>query len=90
MPWRKIALPLLLLLIILAPVVAAPFYVTLLNYIGLFTIVTLGLVLLTGVAGMTSFGQAAFCGIGAYATAVLTTQCALSPWLALIAALAIT
>jgi len=29
----------------------------------------LGLVLLTGVGGLTSFGQAAFVGIGAYATA---------------------
>ena len=31
--------------------------------------VALGLVLLTGVGGMTSFGQAAFVGVGAYATA---------------------
>ena len=30
--------------------------------------------LLTGVAGQTSFGQAAFVGIGAYATAFLTTR----------------
>ena len=30
--------------------------------------------LLTGVAGLISFGQAAFVGIGAYATAVLTTR----------------
>ena len=47
---------------------------TLGNYIGLYSIVALGLVLLTGVAGQTSFGQAAFVGIGAYTTAVLTTQ----------------
>ena len=31
------------------------------------------LVLLTGVGGLTSFGQAAFVGVGAYTTAVLTT-----------------
>ena len=46
------------------------FWVTLGNYIGLYSIVALGLVLLTGVAGQTSFGQAAFVGIGAYTTAV--------------------
>ena len=52
--------------LLLAPVAAPPFWVTLLNYIGLYSIVSLGLVLLTGVAGQTSFGQAAFVGLGAY------------------------
>jgi ABC-type branched-subunit amino acid transport system permease subunit len=42
--------------------VLSPFYVTLLNYIGLYAMVALGLVLLTGVGGLTSFGQAAFVG----------------------------
>ena len=45
------------------------FWIAQLNYIGLFAITTLGLVLLTGVAGLTSFGQAAFVGIGAYTAA---------------------
>ena len=49
------------------------FTVTMLNYIGLYSIVAMGLVLLTGVGGMTSFGQAAFVGIGAYATAWFCT-----------------
>jgi len=40
-------------------------------------------VLLTGVGGLTSFGQAAFCGFGAYTTAVLTTAYGVSPWLTL-------
>lgn len=70
-------------LIALAPAFIPEFYVTLLNYIGLFSIVTLGLVLLTGVAGLTSFGQAAFVGLGAYATAVLTTAYGISPWFTL-------
>ena len=77
-------------LIAVAPVVAPAFYVTLLNYIGLYSLVALGLVLLTGVAGQTSFGQAAFVGLGAYTTAVLTTQYGWSPWLTLIVALAAT
>ncbi len=56
------------------PLAAPQFWVTLGNYIGLYSIVALGLVLLTGVAGQTSFGQAAFVGIGAYTTAYLTTR----------------
>ena len=47
----------------------------------------MGLVLLTGVGGLTSFGQAAFCGFGAYTTAVLTTAYGVSPWLTLPASL---
>ncbi len=76
--------------ILAAPVVAPAFYVTLLNYIGLYSLVALGLVLLTGVAGQTSFGQAAFVGVGAYTTAVLTTQYGFSPWTTLVIAISIT
>ncbi|MDE1169127.1 MAG: branched-chain amino acid ABC transporter ATP-binding protein/permease [Pseudomonas sp.] len=65
-----------------APLLLPAFYVTLLNYIGLYTLVVLGLVLLTGVGGMTSFGQAAFVGVGAYTTAWLTTAQQLPGWLA--------
>jgi ABC-type branched-subunit amino acid transport system ATPase component/ABC-type branched-subunit amino acid transport system permease subunit len=65
------------------------FWITLANYIGLYSLVSLGLVLLTGIAGMTSFGQAAFVGIGAYASAVLTTAYDASPWVGLIAGIAL-
>jgi len=83
----------------LGPLVLPEFYVTLLNYIGLYAIVTLGLVLLTGVGGLISFGQAAFVGLGAYSTAYLSTAIDLpvwlapfgnSPWLALLAGLLLT
>jgi len=88
-----------LVLLALVPRLLPEFYVTLLNYIGLYAIVALGLVLLTGVGGLTSFGQAAFVGLGAYTTAYLTTAGELpgwlapfgaSPWLALLAGLALT
>jgi ABC-type branched-subunit amino acid transport system ATPase component/ABC-type branched-subunit amino acid transport system permease subunit len=72
------------------PVHVPEYWVTLLNYIGLYSIVAIGLVLLTGIGGMTSFGQAAFVGIGAYATAFLTTQYGVSPWFALIAGVVVT
>ena len=73
-----------------APLWAAEFTITLLNYIGIYALVVLGIVLLTGVGGMTSFGQAAFVGIGAYATAWLTATHGASPWLGLLFALAVT
>jgi len=60
-----------------------PFWLVLINNIGLAALVAMGLVLLTGVGGLTSFGQAAFCGFGAYTTAVLSTAYGVSPWLTL-------
>lgn len=72
------------------PVRMPEYWITLLNYIGLYSIVAIGLVLLTGIGGMTSFGQAAFVGVGAYSTAYLTTQFGVSPWLALIVGVVLT
>ena len=58
-----------------------PFTITLLCYIGLYALVAVGLVMLTGVGGMTSFGQAAFVGLGAYATAWICTSPTAAEWL---------
>lgn len=66
------------------------FWITLANYVGLYSLVALGLVLLTGVTGMTSFGQAAFVGLGAYASAYLSTTWNVSPWIGLFAGLSLT
>jgi ABC-type branched-subunit amino acid transport system permease subunit len=66
------------------------FTVTIINYIGLAALVALGLVLLTGIGGLTSFGQAAFVGLGAYATAYLTTRHGMSPWGTLVVGMAVT
>ena len=73
----------------LAATLAAPLlpvpnsWLTLADYAGISAVVTLGLVVLTGVGGMTSFSQATFMAFGAYATALLTTQAGWSPWLTL-------
>jgi branched-chain amino acid transport system permease protein len=72
------------------PLLSQGFIITLMNYIGIYTLVTLGLVLLTGCGGITSFGQAAFVGIGAYATAYLTTALGWSPWVGLLAGIVLT
>lgn len=56
-------------------------------YVGMASLVAIGLVVLTGVGGMTSFGQAALMGIGSYTTAVLSVSYGWSAWAALPAAL---
>ena len=91
-PWsRRLAPALLLAVLAVLPLLPVPeFWITQLNYIGMFALVALGLVLLTGVGGLTSFGQAAFVGVGAYTTALLSARYGLSPWLGLAAGLAIT
>ena len=79
---RRYALLAFALLLVLMPQLPVPeFWITQANYIGLYTLVALGLVLLTGVAGLTSFGQAAFVGLGAYTAAYLTVTHGVSPWL---------
>jgi ABC-type branched-subunit amino acid transport system permease subunit len=73
-----------------APAILQSFTITLMNYIGIYALAALGLVLLTGCGGLTSFGQAAFVGIGAYATAWYTSVHGGSPWIGLVLALAFT
>ena len=88
---RRYGLPALVITLALLALLPVPdFWITQLNYIGLYSLVCLGLVLLTGVAGLTSFGQAAFVGIGAYATAWVTLNTGWSPWVGLLVGLAIT
>lgn len=78
--------PLIILTVI---VLALPFFVhaphlfTLLILIGLYAIATIGLSLLIGYAGQVSLGHAAFFGIGAYVSGMLTAKLTLSPWLAM-------
>jgi len=81
----------LLVLLFAVPVLPVPeFWITQLNYIGLNAIVALGLVLLTGVSGLTSFGQAAFVGLGAYTAAYLATAMNVSPWISVFVGVAVT
>jgi branched-chain amino acid transport system permease protein len=82
--------------IFIVPVAALPFLpvpeilITQANYVGLQALAVMGLVLLTGICGLMSFGQAAFIGIGAYSTAYLTTHFDISPWVSLVAGLGTT
>lgn len=58
--------------------------------IGLYSLVALGLCLLIGYAGQVSLGHAAFFGLGAYSSAILTTRFHWDPWLALLAGVLLT
>jgi branched-chain amino acid transport system permease protein len=91
MSMRRYALIIFAVLLAVLPLLPVPeFWITQLNYIGLYALVVIGLVLLTGVAGLTSFGQAAFVGVGAYTTAYLSLNFGLSPWLNVFVGLALT
>ncbi|TFZ06274.1 branched-chain amino acid ABC transporter ATP-binding protein/permease [Ramlibacter henchirensis] len=82
---QRFAFPAFAALMLLLPALPVPdFWITQSNYIGMYALVALGLVLLTGVAGLTSFGQAAFVGVGAYSAAFLAVKMSGSPWLALL------
>lgn len=60
-----------------------PWKLGILNLIALHALVVLGLNLFIGYAGQISLGHAAFFGLGAYGSAVLTTAYAWPPWAAL-------
>ncbi len=83
--WRGwLAAMVLLAALALLPLVATRYLLSVMIVVGLHGIVALGLNLLMGYAGQVSLGQAAFYGIGAYASASLTVKFGVSPWLALV------
>lgn len=87
---RWLGVLILALLILLFPmVITQSFYLTQATFAGIYAIVAIGLGLLMGYAGQISLGQAAFYGVGAYTTAVLTTTLGWSPWISLLFALLI-
>ena len=74
---------------LLTPLVLGIYELTVLDFIMLRSIAVLGLVLLTGLTGQVSFGQAAFVALGAYTSGILSTRYGLSPWLSLVIALVV-
>ncbi len=85
--WSYLAIAALFALLILAPFNwFLGHYTTLMIFIGIYTIVTVGLCLLMGYTGQVSLGQAAFFGMGAYISAILSKTYAVNPWLAMLIA----
>lgn len=73
-----------LVLLVTVPLWASAYIVNVFTTIGLYAMVALGLVLLTGLAGQVSLGQAVFYGIGAYTSALLSVRLGVPPGLALV------
>jgi ABC-type branched-subunit amino acid transport system ATPase component/ABC-type branched-subunit amino acid transport system permease subunit len=83
-------MPLIALLIAAAsPLLLTAYQVSVLTYVLISAIACLGLVLMTGIVGMVSFGHAAFVGLGAYVTGYLSSQLGYSAWLGLVCAVAL-
>lgn len=87
----------ILSLLILAGVILAlplglgnSYYLNVLVFVGIYSLITIGLSLLMGYTGQISLGHAAFFGLGAYTSGVLSTKFGVSPWLALLAAIFVT
>ena len=79
--------------IVLFPVLAAYMpalnhYTGIMVFAGIYCLMTIGLSILMGYAGQISLGHAAFYGIGAYASGILTTKYGLNPWGALVVGMA--
>ena len=63
-----------------------PYHLHTLIMAGIFAVLALSLNLLLGYTGQLSLGHAAFFGIGAYATGLVTVKLEWSPWIGLLAA----
>jgi branched-chain amino acid transport system permease protein len=67
-------------------VVASSYWLNLINLAISFSIAAIGLNIVLGYAGQLSLAQAAFWGIGAYTSALLTTQLGVPVWIGMFAA----
>lgn len=89
MGWgNRTGLALLAIAIAAAPHALPGWYYNLIH-VGMYTLICIGLSLLLGYAGQISLGHAAFFGIGAYVSGILTTRFGWSPWVAVWAGVAL-
>src|SRR5581483_5077624 len=85
---RRLAFVIGLAVAVTAPLwVWNPYHLHTLIMAGIFAVLALSLNLLLGYTGQLSLGHAAFFGIGAYATALLSVKGGCSPWIGLLAAI---
>lgn len=67
--------------------VTNPYYLRVISFTGIYTLICIGLSLLLGYAGQISIGQAGFFAIGAYGSGILTAQFGYSVWTGIIVGL---
>jgi branched-chain amino acid transport system permease protein len=76
--------------VLLAPLLFSGSYLmNVLVFVGIHTMLAIALNLLLGYAGQISLGHAAFFGLGAYLSGVLTATYSWNPWLAMVVAAAV-
>ncbi len=85
-----VRLLLALALVVALPFVASPYWLTVLNQIGIAVIGAIGLNILVGYTGQISLGQGGFLAVGAYTAGVVAVKTGASPLLGLLAAVVAT
>lgn len=84
-----VGLSVLALVVALLPLgIESPYLLSVGVFVAIHAIVTVGLCLLMGYAGQISLGHAAFYGVGAYVSGVLSLRFGVDPWIAMAAAMA--
>ena len=79
-PILAAALAIVLFPLLAGQIPAITHYTGIMVFAGIYCLITIGLSLLMGYAGQISLGHAAFFGIGAYTSGILTTKFGLNPW----------
>lgn len=87
---RYLAVAPMALAIAIVPLLGNAYYTNLMVTIGIHTIVAVGLCLLMGFAGQVSLGHAAFYGMGAFISAILSAKYGVSPWASMVVAALVT
>ena len=87
---ERVRLVLIVLLVLVAPFVLSPFWLSVTNNIGIAIIGAVGLNILTGHTGLISLGSGAFLGVGAYTSAILVSRFDVPTLIAIALAVAVT
>ena len=87
---ERTRLVLIVLLVLVAPFVLSPFWLSVANQIGIAIVGAVGLNILTGHTGLISLGSGAFLGVGAYTSAILVSRFEVPTLVAIVLAVAMT
>ena len=88
---NRMTLGILAIVLALLPVlVRNPYYLGVLVFVGIYSLITIGLSMLMGYAGQISLGHAGFFAIGAYTSGLLTTKGGFPPLFAFLVAILLT
>ena len=85
-PVKNILLFLVAICLVGMALLGGGYFTYLVNLVGIFTLVSIGLNILTGLSGQISLGHAGFFAVGAYTTAILSQKLNTPFWLAIVIA----